>query len=200
MKRFLLLLIIAIATFLIFAFFNNLDVFQDIWLWLVGFAGLIIQSGKTLFKSIKSLFAPEQRERETIQSDGDIQPKVPNSPINEHLEDPFTLQMTLLRFHDDGRATLGLLYINRVYYCYTLEDTHREVKLEKETRIPAGTYLVDFNPEESPFTRQYQQQFPEWFSYHLEIKMYPISKVYACTMVAGTTIPQGVSWCRTAQP
>jgi hypothetical protein len=38
--------------------------------------------------------------------------------------------------------TVGKLYINGVYECFTLEDPVRETKIHGETAIPYGTYNV----------------------------------------------------------
>ncbi len=45
----------------------------------------------------------------------------------------------------DG-ATLGSLYLNGVWQCWTLEDVLRDVKIPGETAIPAGTYHVILVP------------------------------------------------------
>lgn len=38
--------------------------------------------------------------------------------------------------------TLGELYVDGKFFCYTLEDPVRNVKLDKETAIPFGKYKV----------------------------------------------------------
>ena len=55
----------------------------------------------------------------------------------------------------NGKATIGKLYLDGAYECWTLEDTVREVantpvaawKLAGETAIPVGTYrvIIDFS-------------------------------------------------------
>ena len=42
-------------------------------------------------------------------------------------------------------TTLGELFINNQFFCYTLEDKIRDVKIKHETCIPAGTYEVIMN-------------------------------------------------------
>lgn len=39
-------------------------------------------------------------------------------------------------------TTIGSLYIDGVFNCYTLEDAVRTVKIKCETAIPAGTYKL----------------------------------------------------------
>ena len=47
-----------------------------------------------------------------------------------------------------AESTLGRLYANGTFVCYTLEDVVRPdgVKIAKETAVPAGNYLVDITP------------------------------------------------------
>lgn len=52
------------------------------------------------------------------------------------------MNITVVRLKDDGAATLGRLYIGAHFECYTLEDTYRETKIPKITRIPAGEYEI----------------------------------------------------------
>lgn len=60
--------------------------------------------------------------------------------------------LTLVRYWSDGKATLGKLFIDGVFECYTLEDEYRALKVPGETRIPAGSYDVGlrFSPKFSP--------------------------------------------------
>jgi len=57
--------------------------------------------------------------------------------------------LRLHRFHSGKDETLGLLYIDGQFFCYTLEDEYREVKVKGETRIPDGTYdlVKRFSPK-----------------------------------------------------
>ncbi len=80
--------------------------------------------------------------------------------------------LTVLRYFDDGATTLGLLFLNDKFFCYTLEDTYREVKIKKETRIPQGTYVLGFNRHLTGLTKTYRKSRP-WFEYHLHVKDVP---------------------------
>ena len=176
MKRFLLLIFIAIATFLLFAFFKNPDVLDDIWLWLVGFAGLILQLGKKVVDFIKSLTDKPQDVGAVAEPTVAGSKKTPQNPL---ILDPSVVHITLLRFHDDTQTTLGLLYINNRFYCYTLEDAYHEIKIPKETRIPAGTYPVDFRKTVTDLTKTYRLRYPDWFKYHIQIHDVPgFSAIY----------------------
>ncbi len=50
--------------------------------------------------------------------------------------------MTLLRYKFSSEDTVGLLFVDGVFACYTLEDEVREVKVMEETCIPYGVYDV----------------------------------------------------------
>lgn len=49
--------------------------------------------------------------------------------------------LTLIRVRS-GSATIGKMYINGVYECWTLEDAYHAEKVPHETRIPFGAYEV----------------------------------------------------------
>jgi hypothetical protein len=61
--------------------------------------------------------------------------------------------LKLVREKSRGDATLGRLFVNNVFQCYTLEDVVREVKgkpvsawkLARKTAIPSGSYTVTLN-------------------------------------------------------
>lgn len=57
----------------------------------------------------------------------------------------FTL--TLARINDNGANTIGALFINDDFECYTLEDPYRNRKIKHITRIPAGQYEITLRTE-----------------------------------------------------
>ncbi len=77
--------------------------------------------------------------------------------------------ITVLRYFDDDETTLGLLFWEDEFFCYTLEDTFREVKIPGKTRIPKGTYELEFYKHLTPLTKKYRGRF-SWFKYHIHIK------------------------------
>lgn len=64
------------------------------------------------------------------------------------------LNLRLIREPSQFGSTLGALYINGRWFCWTLEDQLREVpgqpvaawKLKGETAIPAGRYRMQLSP------------------------------------------------------
>lgn len=51
--------------------------------------------------------------------------------------------VTLVRMFDDGKRTIGKIFIDGVFECYTLEDTYRATKVKGQTRIPCGSYRLE---------------------------------------------------------
>jgi hypothetical protein len=82
------------------------------------------------------------------------------------------MNITVYRYSDNGDSTLGLLFIDGKFECYTLEDEGREVKIKGETRIPDGIYEVKLRKEESPLTASYRLKYP-WFKWHLQVMNVP---------------------------
>jgi hypothetical protein len=52
------------------------------------------------------------------------------------------MKIKLIRYSANKESTLGILLVDDVFFCYTLEDEHREQKVMHETRIPDGTYNI----------------------------------------------------------
>lgn len=64
---------------------------------------------------------------------------------------------------------------NNIFYCHTMEDEYREVKVPKETRIPAGRYRLRIRKEFTGLTMKYRQdeRLKPWFTFHIEITGVP---------------------------
>ncbi len=47
------------------------------------------------------------------------------------------MKLTVKRFADNGETTLGILYIDGVFECFTVEDQEQKGdKVKGETRVP----------------------------------------------------------------
>ena len=55
------------------------------------------------------------------------------------------MELKLKRIAYRDKYTIGRLFINNEYFCDTLEDVPREVKVMHETCIPSGKYKVIIN-------------------------------------------------------
>jgi hypothetical protein len=52
------------------------------------------------------------------------------------------MEITVERYSTSKTETIGKLFINGIFMCYTLEDAFNDVKVAGETRIPVGTYKI----------------------------------------------------------
>ena len=52
------------------------------------------------------------------------------------------MDLILKRFSGAEESTLGLIFVEDGFYCYSLEDQWNEPKVPGETRIPAGRYQI----------------------------------------------------------
>jgi hypothetical protein len=82
------------------------------------------------------------------------------------------MKLELKRFSSQSDTTLGLLFVDGEFECFTLEDEHREEKVKGETRIPAGTYKVEKREVLSGLTKKYRNKYP-WFDYHFMLQDVP---------------------------
>ena len=52
------------------------------------------------------------------------------------------MKLLLKRIHKTDVSTIGELYIDGIFQCYTLEDIERDVKIKSETAIAKGKYKI----------------------------------------------------------
>ncbi len=173
MNRILLLILIAGALFLLILFAVRPDLIENIWLWLIGLSGVIVKSFQWLFEAIKKLVGGDEKTKKSTPASLNKTEQKDEAKSLSNDDDFKGLTIRLLRYYDDGETTVGMMLINSQFYCYTLEDTFHEVKVPGETRIPAGTYTIQFRKELSPFTITMRERYPEWFTYHLELQHVP---------------------------
>lgn len=57
------------------------------------------------------------------------------------------MEITVKRFADNGDTTMGAMYIDGNFQCFTIEDEGRESKVMGETRVPEGIYSVNLRTE-----------------------------------------------------
>tara|TARA_R110002167_G_scaffold331706_1_gene538384 strand:+ start:25122 stop:25568 length:447 start_codon:yes stop_codon:yes gene_type:complete len=72
------------------------------------------------------------------------------------------MNLTNLRYNSAADYTDGLLFVDDVFECYTLEDEERSQKVYGETRIPDGTYFIELRTE-GGFHNRYLNKFPSNF-------------------------------------
>ena len=77
-------------------------------------------------------------------------------------------ELKIIRDTFSNDTTIGKLYIDNEFFCYTLEDTARDfgVKIPKETAIPRGNYYVKLTNSQR-FKRLMPMVFTEPNGYEL---------------------------------
>jgi hypothetical protein len=70
------------------------------------------------------------------------------------------MEIRVFRYSTSKECTLGLLFIDGVFECYTLEDEFRYEKVPGKTRIPAGKYKIDLR-KEGRIHNNYLRRFPD---------------------------------------
>lgn len=70
------------------------------------------------------------------------QPAPANTGVQVDPNDKALMLIDVVRYSSGKHDTLGKMFIDGEEVAVTLEDEYREVKVKKDTRIPAGTYNV----------------------------------------------------------
>jgi hypothetical protein len=65
------------------------------------------------------------------------------------------MELQIKRMEFSEESTIGELWVNGVFECYTLEDKVRPVKIAGKTAIPPGRYEVIIN-----FSQRFQKPLP----------------------------------------
>jgi|15BtaG_2_1085339.scaffolds.fasta_scaffold30349_1 hypothetical protein len=68
------------------------------------------------------------------------------------------MRLEVNRIFDTGMETIGALYLNGKFQCFTLEDERRTEKVWGETRIPEGEYIVKLR-RNGGFHERYEAKF-----------------------------------------
>jgi hypothetical protein len=194
LRNILFILIVAILTVLVLLFISNPEILDKIWLWLIGFEGGVIGLFRAAYEWIANLFkkkddktgSPDNTttheavahneivnaQKATTEKLDNLTRKLEEKGITS-LNTPFNgTTITLLRYVDDGEASLGLLFFRNEFFAYVLEDAFHEVKIKEQTRIPAGEYMIAFNETLTDLTHTYRNKF-SWFTWHIEVKNVP---------------------------
>lgn len=57
------------------------------------------------------------------------------------------MRLNLTRFSTGENDTLGILHVDDMFECFTLENTYWQYKIPGKTRIPSGIYNIKFRTE-----------------------------------------------------
>lgn len=80
--------------------------------------------------------------------------------------------INIKRFSDGGKSTLGLMFLDGIWECYTLEDTHRDIKIMNETRIPEGEYNISICTW-GDIDKLYMKKYPEFHKGMIQLDNVP---------------------------
>jgi len=72
------------------------------------------------------------------------------------------MKLDVIRFQMGKDATNGLLFVDGVFECYTLEDEYRDVKVMHETCIPEGEYEIKLRTEGGFHSRYLKRYGSDW--------------------------------------
>jgi len=72
------------------------------------------------------------------------------------------MKVKISRFADNGDTSLGLIFIDGIFQCFTVEDEQREKKVMSETRIPEGTFEISLR-NAGRINTNYLKKFGEKF-------------------------------------
>ena len=71
------------------------------------------------------------------------------------------MKLEVKRFADNGDTTLGILYVNGIFQCFTVEDQEQKgEKVMHETRIPNGVYSIGLR-EAGSFNEKYKVAYKD---------------------------------------
>lgn len=163
-----------VLTLAVLIFLFNPKLIQDVWLWVVGLIGPILALAKKGLGSVKKMVgekgSPPVIDQKTLstQQIKQVRTKLPESSVSS--EDPFDgYTFTVLRYFSDDQTTLGLFYSANEFLAYTLEDAFHAKKIKGKTRIPSGTYQLDFYEKDTELTLAYRKDRKPWFKHHIKI-------------------------------
>ena len=82
------------------------------------------------------------------------------------------MQITLRRIAVSDEVTIGILYIEGKYECWTLEEHVKTKKVNAKFRIPAESYILQ-PYETGPMYAQYKHRWPAWHQGMIQLKDVP---------------------------
>lgn len=83
------------------------------------------------------------------------------------------MRLDLVRYiTHHSTSTLGMLFLEDDFQCYTLENPFRFAKMEGESCIPEGEYRIKKREVLSKMTKKYRQKY-KFFDWHLELQDVP---------------------------
>jgi len=105
-------------------------------------------------------------------------------------------ELVIQRYSDNGESTQSLMFWDKLFENYSLENNFSVEKEEDGGRIPYGVWEMRLHKHETALTKKYRKLYP-WFTWHIEIIVPGFDNVYihvgnksehtlACVLVADT--------------
>ena len=82
------------------------------------------------------------------------------------------MKLKVNRLKDSGDATISTVSVDEDFFAFGLEDEHRDVKVDGETRIPSGIYNLTLRTV-GGFHSRYSERFAEIHQGMIEIADVP---------------------------
>lgn len=82
------------------------------------------------------------------------------------------MRITVYRQFQSKRTTISTVYIDGKFQCFGLENSHHDIKIPENTRIPSGIYCVDLLSHGDKHNH-YKNRFPNSHRGMLYIKDVP---------------------------
>ena len=82
------------------------------------------------------------------------------------------MELTVIRYNKESNYTDGMLFIDKKFECFTLEDEERAVKVWGETCISEGRFKVTLRTV-GGFNSRYSRKFPSFHKGMLWVRDVP---------------------------
>ncbi len=145
MKRFLIILSVALITVVILLFIYNPGLLDKIWLWVVGLAGALVALVQDAYKAV------EKKVNQLATKSGEEKPAE-----RRHIP----AAVSLLRIKQNDGVVAGMIFLEDTFLAFSLEPS--------ENLLPEGNYRL-VRSQQAQADRAYAAAYP-WFSGHLEVQ------------------------------
>lgn len=164
MNRLLLLLLVAVITMGVVFFIKKPEVINDIWLWLLGFAGPLIRVFQELWDRVKKAFAKNEKRTDGRNELQNVSLSQGSTELtaNDNFDG--------LTFHMQpsptmGDTAIGMLYVQNEFFSYTITNQKIENGLMAE-----GIYFLEIEQQSPVFAKAYESMYSEWYAGPVLIK------------------------------
>jgi hypothetical protein len=141
---------------------------------MIGLAGAIVKAFDMIIDFFKNKFKDDEKssiDNNSVQQvKASVSVETSNTVENEfsNKEESFSgITLKLLRYYSNDDVTLGLLFINKNFFCYTIESS---IYSKENKPLLSGIYKISFLQDNSTLTSKYKTKYPELFTRHINLK------------------------------